>query len=303
MIKFWPISSTNDVYLTKVDNVNSQLVYQGQSYKQNALDSEAVWCISRTSRNGTVTTTEYADGGAFTQVWNNRYNLFPPANFLNSYSALLNGIDGNISFGNNLTYNTGYEWSISIWFKAQNLAARRTLFAKVTNDSNVYGIGIYLETDGKIFIQTRASGALAAYTSTNSFVDDVWNNFTLTYSGSGNQNGYRLYFNGVVGVTPSSAILGNITNTEYARIGIRNGSFPFSGNLDEVSFWTKALSASEVSQLYNNGSPILLTSHSASSYLDHYYRCGDGDNTIIYDNKYSVNGALVGGATLVQDVP
>lgn len=303
MVKYWPADSVNGVYLTKTEVINSQLSYTGKSYKQSALDNDPVFQISRTSKSGNVTTTSYASNGEFTQKWSDRHLLFPPVEFTNTYSAAFNGIDGAISFGNNLSYNTGQEWSMSFWFKVQNLSTRRTLYSKTSNDVNVYGIGIYIETNGRVFIQTRSPSSLAAHTSSLSFTEDVWHNLTLTYNGSGNQNGFRLYFNGTIDTIPASATLGNISTTEHARLGIRNSSFPFSGNIDEVSFWTKALSASEVVQLYNSGSPFLLTDHSATAYLDHYYRLGDGDNSIIYDNKYSVNGTIIGGVTFVEDVP
>lgn len=290
----------------RIDQVSNKLSFYGRTSRQGASESDPYWQISRTAIDGNVTRVDWANGGSWDQSWTDRASIFPPAIYSNNYSVLFDGINDSVSFGNNLTYDVGTQWSFSVWFKANNLAARRTLFAKATNDAAVTGLGIYLESaTGQIFMQTRGAGGVGpAHTSTMAFAAGVWNNFTLTYSGSGNQSGYRLYFNGAVDVTPASSVLTSIANTATAYLGIRNAGFPFSGNIDEAAWWTKALSAAEVSELYNAGvAPNLLT-HSAESYLDHYYRLGDGDTSpTVLDNAGSVNGTLTNGAIFTSDAP
>ena len=45
--------------------------------------------------------------------------------------------------------------------------------------------------------------------------------------------------------------------------------------IDEVSYWDKALSSSEITELYNSGSAADLSSHSAVSDLVSWWRMGD----------------------------
>lgn len=291
--------------ISKIDIENSLTTYYGRTRDETALTSEAKWQIWRVTTNGQETTTLYANNGAFDQIWDDRATIFPAETFYNNFSTQFDGINDRVNFGNNLTYDIGVQWSLSLWFKANNLAARKTLWSKCQNSGSVYGIGIYLlETTGGILIQTRAPSAAPNLYSVATFSAGVWNNFTLTYSGSGNQSGYRLYFNGVVDSTPASATLASIVVVDSAYLGLRGTSFPFSGQMDELSFWSKELSAADVSELYNSGSPTNLLNHSASSFLDHYYRLGDGDvDPTVLDHAGSVNGTLENGATFVADVP
>ena len=57
--------------------------------------------------------------------------------------------------------------------------------------------------------------------------------------------------------------------------------------MDEFSTWKKTLTASEVTELYNNGSPSDLTQHSAATDLQRWFRFGDttGDGTAIKDSQ------------------
>lgn len=62
-----------------------------------------------------------------------------------------------------------------------------------------------------------------------------------------------LYVNGVfVDSNPSTGIDQSFSNQGTA-IGNDAGGSPFDGIIDEVGFWNRALSASEISQLYNGG--------------------------------------------------
>ena len=56
-------------------------------------------------------------------------------------------------------------------------------------------------------------------------------------------------------------------------------SYNFAGNLDEISVWSKALSALEVAALYNSGKPTDLTSESG---LINWFRMGDPEGPSVY---------------------
>lgn len=65
-----------------------------------------------------------------------------------------------------------------------------------------------------------------------------------------------LYVNGsLVGTNSSNGIDQSLDNQGTA-IGNDAGGSPFDGVIDEVGFWTRALSASEISELYNAGQGI-----------------------------------------------
>jgi len=219
------------------------------------------------------------------------------------------GINDNVSFGNSFLYDRTNQFSMSFWLKPDNLAAQRCFYSKTTADANVYGFNLQITTAGRVAIQMRSSGGtLAAWTGTTQAVQaGVWNHVVVTYDGGSNQNGFRAYVNAVVDSTPgSSALTGTWLTGQTALIGERQGGFHFVGNIDEASIWGKNLSAAEVSELYNSGSPQDLTEHSATAYLAHWYRLGDNDTfPTVLDHVGSVNGTMqiTTSAAFEEDVP
>lgn len=284
------------LYRQIVDRVSNKLQYEGHTDNFTAQETDEVWIVSRTTVDGNITEKTYANQGA-RSAWSNRYTLFPDVQFINEKSVYLDGNGARVEFGDSFNYNVNTQWSFSIWFKVNNLSVQRCLYSKTTNDVNVYGYGFYLRPDGKIFMQVRGTGGVPNHFSTKTFQSGVWNNLTVTFNGSGNQNGIRLYFNGEVDQAPASAAIGGVLHNQIAMIGSRNTSFNYVGNLDEFTLWDKALSAAEVFELYNQGGAKLATDYSFANSLVNYYRLGDGDpSNQALDNKGSVNGELKAGA-------
>lgn len=94
----------------------------------------------------------------------------------------------------------------------------------------------------------------------------------------------KIYINGSVSAnvgTFTTNLSGQTNDVEIGRTA--NSGTPALdyaiGNIDEFGIWDTVLSASQVSELYNNGKPTSLASHSASSNLRLWWRCGDdGDS-------------------------
>ena len=284
-----------DPRLYKKDVVNSLLTYEGWAKDRTALDSDAKWLIKRTIKSGTITT-ELPYNDNYDAIWDNRTTLFPTPILLNQYSLDFDGINDYVSFGNTFNgFDVGVQWSMSLWINVNNLAARKTVYSKTTNDANVYGLGIYIETSGNIFLQARTSGYLTAHTDTTlTFVPSTWQHFVVTFNGATNINGFRFYLDTTIGDVPGSASIGaSLYSGQTAMVGSRNGSFPYAGYIDEISFWSKALSQTEVTELYNSGSPLSPLDHSASAFVTNWFRMGDGDTfPVVTDNVGSDDGTM-----------
>jgi hypothetical protein len=114
--------------------------------------------------------------------------------------------------------------------------------------------------DGRISLGVCASGdqsvtPVVNTVSTNSVPPSQWTHFAATYDGSA----LRMYLNGVC-EDQVAYNQGVFPGTEDLAIGAA-GAFaggqvlsPFAGLIDEVSVYSRALSASEIAALYNAGS-------------------------------------------------
>ena len=90
-------------------------------------------------------------------------------------------------------------------------------------------------------------------------VSNQWSHVAGTLNG--NSGAMMLYVNGIVVAQTNTTTrpIGNLISTDHPGVGIGNindGHFyrPFEGDLDEISLYSRALSASEVGAIYNAGS-------------------------------------------------
>ncbi len=289
-----------------VDRVNSQLSYTGYALP-GALTSDSVWQISRTITQGTITTTEFADSGSFSQVWDDRNTLFGVAGFSNLFSLDFDGVNDYVTFGNNYAYTPAQAFSVSAWIRPQNFAATRTILGKVSNDANVYGWRLLLNTSGQIQTQVRAAGAaLAAQTWPTVLSIDTWVHFVWAWTGSSNQSGQRLYINGALeAFTPPGNSMPDWTHVFPFEIGRAPANY-FVGNIDEPMIWNKALSDAEVTELYNSGNPLNPTTTSMGGNLVSWWKMGDGDTfPTVLDQQGVANGTMTNmtSGDIEADVP
>ncbi|CAN5528636.1 hypothetical protein BH11BAC2_BH11BAC2_01020 [soil metagenome] len=120
---------------------------------------------------------------------------------------------------------------------------------------------------------------------------NTWQHFTFTYDGSL----LRLYKNGFV--VDSAAATGSITNSAVdltvGNVIFANASFYLAGKMDEVSLWSRALTAPEITCLPGNGIAP------GANGLELYYKCNQGiaggGNTAITsltDETGNINGTF-----------
>ena len=295
------------VYNEIVEVVNSLTSFRGLTIGAITDTNLAQWQISRTLVSGGTTQTEYSNSGAFDQIWDDRVSLFPAPVLSNPASWLLDGVSKHISFGDNYTFGPAIAFSWSLWVKAQSVSAQRAFFSKTSQDANVFGYSLQHNSSGKIFLQVRASGTLRSFTGSTILSAATWYHIALTYAGGSNMNGFKIYINGVPESTPSSQSLNAWTVTDPLQIGRRGTGFNFSGNVNQGTVWSKELTSSEVTELYNAGSPNDPNTTSMSASLLSYWPLNDSSSfPTELDNKASVNGTYTNMSAsdlVVGDVP
>ena len=176
-------------------------------------------------------------------------------------------------------------WTFSGWFNLDDGQTNppNSLFG-AKHDSNNHILISTTKNDSKLYIDYKANG------DTHADITDAvaWSNgatgwfhiaITMSIPGSGNVS-TATYVNGSAVATTTSANCtvsnaGSFTNTTNVAIGGINTGSSFMeslrGDMDDVAFHSKALSSSEVSEIYNGGVSVDLTKISTSGDLVHYY--------------------------------
>ncbi|HWI59566.1 MAG TPA: LamG domain-containing protein, partial [Bacillota bacterium] len=155
------------------------------------------------------------------------------------YAALLNGTN----------------FSIELWVRITNAVTRAVspICSRDTNGQRGYVLFAYNGNTNWQF-RTHSSGNATNLTSTNVIQVNEWTHLVGTFDGTR----MRLYVNGAEAATP-------VTNTAFTpntaaplRLGAANnhtlaGDNFWPGSLDEVAVYTNALSATQVTAHYQNG--------------------------------------------------
>jgi len=125
----------------------------------------------------------------------------------------------------------------------------------------------------------------------------VWQHVVAIYD----NGSMRFYHNGTEFTTSSTE--GNHSSNGTFTIGAnQNGGANFyTGLIDEVAVWNEALTASEITTLYNSGEGINASSNSgnytSSTNLVGYYKMDNGQGSIITDQSSHSNNGTISGAT------
>ena len=127
-----------------------------------------------------------------------------------------------------------------------------------------------------------------------------WYHVALVFNGTGSSTEYAyLYINGSLEDTESNSNHDLNSQSNYVSVGAKNntGSISnyFNGQVDEVAFWNEVLTASEVTALYNSGTPLDAGSNSgnytSSSGLVAYYKFQQNANTETGSHNLTTSGS------------
>ena len=163
--------------------------------------------------------------------------------------------------------------------------------------SSTIGIAAY---DGVLYSEDYGNFHVNA---DNVYNDNKWHHVV----GISNQGVLSLYIDGVYQETSATTTMDIVSNRGGLKIGDIHTATPnYNGLMSEVAIFNSALSSSEISTIYNDGQPILLTenqgSYKSSGNLVAYYRMGSGSGDIrekdsaIFDQ---VNSGI--GSELIDD--
>jgi hypothetical protein len=166
----------------------------------------------------------------------------------------LDGTNDYLAFGNVLNFDGSTPFSFSWWVKI-NTASYNAHFGKFGGGFAGYEIA---NSGGNIRLYMASGSGTLDVTCGCGVTSGNWFHIVLTYDGSKTASGVKFYSNGVLKTNDAPAsnnLTGSIATTGNLSIGCRTGGSSFvNGVMDEIAVWSKVLSSTEVTELYNSGS-------------------------------------------------
>lgn len=178
-------------------------------------------------------------------------------------------IDGALSFDGNdyvdvpppekLDFERTDAYTLSAWYKGD--ATADTLLSKTDRANNYRGYDIFI-AEGYVqphLVSTWTSNSLCETGTLYPVNDLAWHHIAVTYDGSSSPDGLKIYVDGMEEITTvySDSLSSTIRNSVSFKIAARSEGdeaiHHLTGEVDDVRIYNRALSASEVEQLYWEG--------------------------------------------------
>lgn len=181
---------------------------------------------------------------------------------LNGGASWINGkrgkaltFDGSTSYIdviNNSSTRLTSNWTYSIWARRNSSGVLDPLFSNFLNNTAGRQIFIYYTTSPNNHLQIDVPWISAILTSSAAITNTDWHLLTFTKSGIL----WSIYIDGVLDNSIEDGTAQEASTATNMQIGSQisySGYSHFAGSLDEVRVYNRALSATEVSDLYNTG--------------------------------------------------
>lgn len=226
--------------------------------------------------------------------------------YINQYKMNFDGVNESITCGTDASLDMAITdtRSFSIWAASSSWGGKVILSRDVVTTE----YGFIISVTAGLLIQVKltplsgGSGAIRVRSTTAMVNNGALKNIIVTYSGSGTAAGVGIHINGgsAENSTIQDNLVGNIANGTGAtfRLGSQVGVGYFSGTEDEVAVWDKVVDGTDISGIYNGGTPPDLNQHVSVGNIISWWRMGegatfDGTNWTIPDEIGSNTGTSV----------
>ena len=161
----------------------------------------------------------------------------------------------------NLFHGTG-DWSINFWINYDEFVAEDRFFSNMDSTETRginFAVGWSGNPDGQIGLSIKSDNGFMTNNGGINFPSEVsgtgtWVMITLVADYSDTTNTYTVYLNGVAGSSVARAVAGSTGDSEYSlKLACRGNTQDrfFDGLFDEMTIWSRVLTADEITSLYN----------------------------------------------------
>ena len=265
---------------------------------------EGWWRMGDGTENGSGTTVYdmSSNSSNATLVNGAKYQSF---NAASSSSIELDGSNDYLSTDlvtNTHDFKNGF--TASLWVKLDDNSTTQDFFGRFGDPSSRWYFGI---TGTKV--RVAVGNNFDTTTLSHGMSTSVWYHVAYTFSG-GSSGTFTYYLNGSSVGTLSFTWTSDSGSYEAVHIGALNNSTagtnpgpnynPTNGKLHEIAFYSSALTSSQVTAIYNSGTP---TDLSSDTDLVAYWRMQGSGHTVTDSSTNSNTAILRNGTTFSTDVP
>ena len=230
--------------------------------------------------NTTTKAIEVSDGTNWLVYdYDSAASLYSPVT--NNLSLELDGTDDHLDCGNDSALNLTSGFTINCYAR-QDDNGINTIVQRRTG-SNGYQVTLNGGTFEYFGGTARNFGT--GYTSTTD-----WYMLTVTHTGGANGT-LKGYVNGSLVNTFTDTYTSLTSQNFYIGRNFAGNAYSHNGYIDEVGVWSSVLDADEISDIYNSGTPVDISS---SSNLIGYWRMGDGSGDTDSGSGTPADGDTVG---------
>ena len=199
------------------------------------------WKLDESSGNA-------ADAHGSNTLTNNNTVTYVAAK-INNGASLVKASNQYFTAANGAIFGTGSgnNFSISMWYKTTSITQYDTLF-KTGNEAVNEAFIIGFDSNSAYYVDTWTT----AYAPTATINNGTFYHVVLTADGTN----FKLYHNG--SLINTTALNPNFVSasTYVGRTGTGTYIRNFDGVIDEIGIWSRALTSTEVTSLYNSGSGL-----------------------------------------------
>jgi hypothetical protein len=165
-------------------------------------------------------------------------------------AASFNGTNQFLSVASNSTLQSGGQaFSFSVWFNSGTTSSNKTFISKIGLNNFEYQIGLNNSGCPRFNLGNAGTSWVTTFNTSTPVVVNTWNHAVFAYDGTSN---ITVYLNGVSIGSASTSITTSGTNAFNIGYAGAYGE-EWLGALSSIGFWKKALTASEVTALFNSG--------------------------------------------------